>query len=323
MRTNLKSLRSLHLAFAVLLVSGGLVLSSGNKVFADSANLSLDPETGTVAQGGAVVLSIYENSAAPVNAASVRLSYPADLLEYSSTTSSSAFSIEAATAGGDGKVKLDRGALPAVSGKQLIATLHFKAKSTSGLADLNFEKGSVLVSSTSNTNILSSSKGAHILIGAGSGVQNTTAPDETNGLSANKSVSAAATDDSKLLTCQSKENSIKNIMLRMTDRAQKQLDLFTTVSERTQGFYTNSGKSLANYSSLVDDANAKKTAASSAINTIKEESEMFSCSNGNPKDAISEFKNNVNSEIASLQSYRASVKNLLVGVKSLQSGRDY
>jgi hypothetical protein len=88
------------------------------------------------------------------------LTYPNNLLSYESTSSSSAFNITAATSGGNGSVHIDRGALPAVSGRQLIASVRFKALSGSGTANLSFENDSKVVSSKSSSNILLGKSGA-------------------------------------------------------------------------------------------------------------------------------------------------------------------
>lgn len=125
--------------------------------------------------------------------------------------------------------------------------------------------------------------------------------------------------DAKLKACQNREKAINNILARIADRGQKQLDLFTTIATRTETFYTTKGKTLSNYDALVADVTAKQTAAQTTVTSIKSDSVSFKCDGTDPKGAITSFKTDLTSEISALKDYRTSVKNLIVGVKSVQS----
>lgn len=123
----------------------------------------------------------------------------------------------------------------------------------------------------------------------------------------------------KLLACQKRETAIDNILSRLSDRGQKQLDLFTSIATKTEAFYTSKGKTLSNYDALVADVNAKKVAAQTEVSTIKSDSVTFKCDGTDPKGAIASFKDALKAEIAALKDYKTSVRNLIVGVKSVQS----
>lgn len=123
----------------------------------------------------------------------------------------------------------------------------------------------------------------------------------------------------KLQVCQRRQKAITNIMERIADRGQKQLTLFTTIANRVETFYTDKGKTLDNYDALVADVNAKQAAAQTTVDTIKADSTGFSCDSSDPKGFVDSFKGSLKSEISALQDYRTSVKNLTVGVKSVQS----
>jgi len=125
--------------------------------------------------------------------------------------------------------------------------------------------------------------------------------------------------DTKLKMCQAHEKDITKIMGNLADRGQKQLTLFSTIAERTEKFYTEKGKTLSNYDTLVADVNAKKTAAQTAIDTVKSTTVEFKCDGTDPKGVASSFKTALKAEIAALKAYKTSVKNLIVGVKSVQS----
>lgn len=125
--------------------------------------------------------------------------------------------------------------------------------------------------------------------------------------------------DAKLKACQNREKAITNIMTRLGDRGQKQANLFGTIAERTQKHYANKGKTLANYDVLVADVVAKKAAAQTAIDAVKSTTVEFECDGDNPKGLASSFKDSLKAEIAALKDFKTAVKNLIVGVKSVQS----
>jgi hypothetical protein len=122
----------------------------------------------------------------------------------------------------------------------------------------------------------------------------------------------------KLKVCQNRQKAITNIMSRIADRGQKQLDLFSTIATRVETFYTDKGKTLSNYDALVTAVNDKKAAAQTTVDTIKTDSTGFSCDSNDPKGSIATFKTALKSEIQALKDYKTAVKNLIVGVKSVQ-----
>lgn len=125
--------------------------------------------------------------------------------------------------------------------------------------------------------------------------------------------------DAKLKACQNRQESITSIMGRIGDRGQKQIDLFSTIAERTQTFYTEKGKTLANYDELVSNVEAKKAAAQTTVDTVKSTSTEFDCTGENPRGVASTFKESLKAQITALKDYKTSVKDLIVGVKSVQS----
>jgi hypothetical protein len=137
-----------------------------------------------------------------------------------------------------------------------------------------------------------------------------------------KEAAKAKLADAKLRVCQKREQSIKNIMTRISDRGQKHIDLFNTIAERTEKFYTDKGRTVANYDALVADVNAKKATAQTAVDDVKAKSGVFTCTADDPKGAATAFKDSLKAEIAAMKAYKTSVKNLIVAVKSAQSDAD-
>lgn len=137
--------------------------------------------------------------------------------------------------------------------------------------------------------------------------------------STRREAAKARLDAAQLKRCQAKEKAITNIMTRIADRGQRQLDLFSTIANRVEGFYEEKGKTLNNYDNLVADVDAKKAAAQTAVDEIKATDTSFKCDGDNPHGVIDGFRESLKKEIAALKEYRTAVKNLIVGVKSAQS----
>lgn len=146
-------------------------------------------------------------------------------------------------------------------------------------------------------------------------VQSTTAGNQTT---VQKETAQTRLADAKLKTCQNREKAVNNILARITDRGSKQIDVFNKIAQRTEAFYTTKGKILSNYDALVVDVNAKKVAAQTAVDAVKSNSVSFKCDGTDPKGAAASFKDSLKSEIAALKAYKTAVKNLIVGVKSVQ-----
>lgn len=125
--------------------------------------------------------------------------------------------------------------------------------------------------------------------------------------------------DAKLRVCQNREKAITSIMARISDRGQKHAELFGTIATRAEAFYAKKGKTLATYDQLVSDVTAKRTAAQTEVQNVKMLSTTFTCTGDNPKGVIQSFKDALKSELTALKDYRTSVKNLIVGIKSVQS----
>lgn len=145
------------------------------------------------------------------------------------------------------------------------------------------------------------------------------AEDARNKATEHQAVAAEKAKTAKQNACLRHETVIKRTIARIADRGQKQSELFTSIANRTETFYTNKGKTLANYDELVADVTTKQAAAAETLTTVKSDGADFSCDTADPKAGATAFKTALKSEIAALKDYRTAVKNLIVGVKSVQS----
>lgn len=118
--------------------------------------------------------------------------------------------------------------------------------------------------------------------------------------------------------CENRKTNITAILNRSVTRAERQLELFTKISERVKTFYTEKGHTLANYDELVAAVDAAKAKAAANLETLKSLT-AFSCDSEDPKGDLEAFKLALKSVNQDLKDLRTAVKNLIVAVKSAQS----
>lgn len=123
--------------------------------------------------------------------------------------------------------------------------------------------------------------------------------------------------ENKLKVCKLREKSISNIMIRASDRGNKQLETFTKIADRVKDFYIEKGLSLSNYNELVAEVDAKKLDSENAVAKSKEMAPTFKCDGTDPKGSAAIFKESIKAQNESLKAYRTAVKNLIVAVRSL------
>jgi hypothetical protein len=126
-------------------------------------NLSLTPSSQRISAGSTLSVQIWANSSSQlVNAVQANLTYPLDKLNFVNIDSNnSAFGVEAEKVGGNGSVHVARGSTTPLSGKLLVATVNFtplQSRSKSSL-NINFTTDSVLLSTTTNTDVLAAKYG--------------------------------------------------------------------------------------------------------------------------------------------------------------------
>ncbi len=133
---------------------------------------------------------------------------------------------------------------------------------------------------------------------------------------------AAAKDElqgDRLKACEARQAGIVKIMTQAGERGDRQIALFDTIATRVEAFYTSKGKVLANYDQLVAAVATAKTAAQTAVQAVKSANTQFNCGGTNPTGQIDVLRTELKAMSTALEQYRTAVKNLIVGVKSVQS----
>jgi hypothetical protein len=127
--------------------------------------------------------------------------------------------------------------------------------------------------------------------------------------------------EAKLKTCQARENAITKRMARLTELVTTMEGKFDAIAQRIEEHYSSkvvpSGKTVANYDTLVADIQTKKTAVQTALTTTQTNSTGFSCTSDDPKGLLTQFRKDMQAVKKALQDYRTSIKNLIVAVRSL------
>lgn len=195
------------------------------------------------------------------------------------------------------------------------ATAVAQSSSTGDTRHVGFNESSEVASTSGTDNNLTQTDATD---------DSTATNDVNDNRSANRGQAVKASHEArltavKLKVCENRQNGIKNTMSRIADRGQKQLNLFSTIATKTETFYANKGKTLSTYDSLVAAVNDKKAVAQTTVDTVKADSANFNCDNTDPQGSIATFKTALKSEIQALKDYKTAVKNLIVGVKSVQS----
>ncbi len=145
-----------------------------------------------------------------------------------------------------------------------------------------------------------------------------TLPNQAN---SQKASAQTRLQDAKLKACQARENGIKNRSAQLARLAKNMEDKFDAIAKRVQDYYTGtvipSGKTVANYDTLVSDIQTKKTAVQTALTKAQADFSGFSCTSSDPKGAMAQFKDDMQAVKQALKDYRTSIKNLIVAVHSV------
>lgn len=122
--------------------------------------------------------------------------------------------------------------------------------------------------------------------------------------------------------CKGRQKSINLILARVVKRGTNQMNFFSSVATKVEGYVTTNNLTVPNYSTLVATINSDQATVQSDITALKA-NDTFNCDGTNPTSTASTIKSELKQEITDLQTYRKDVKSLIVAViavvKSSQS----
>ncbi len=127
--------------------------------------------------------------------------------------------------------------------------------------------------------------------------------------------------ETKVQACQAKQANIQKRSDSIVKRTQNQINVFTQIAQRVEQYYNEKlvpvGKIVPNYAILVADVASKEAAIAPLVAKSSSDSASFSCDKDRPADQLKTFDMDMKAVIAALETYRKSVRNLIVGVKSI------
>jgi len=123
-------------------------------------------------------------------------------------------------------------------------------------------------------------------------------------------------ESKKLEVCKKRQEVMKSTMTRMSDRSSKHIAWLDSVVEKVKSFYSLKGLTVANYDALLANVVSARVAAFSSGSQLGQYQQEFSCDGNDPKSVIGDFKNQHQSQIDSVKSYKEAIKALAKAVKA-------
>lgn len=127
--------------------------------------------------------------------------------------------------------------------------------------------------------------------------------------------------NSRIQACQSRETAIKTRSSSLTRMANTMLEKFDSIAARVKEYYVKSGKTVANYDTLVATVATKRAAVLTALSAASTEVSAFDCTTNEAKNHMMKYQSEMKSVKQALNEYRTSIKNLIVAVRSESNPR--
>ncbi len=120
--------------------------------------------------------------------------------------------------------------------------------------------------------------------------------------------------DIRLKACQAREVNLDTKITNYSTQAKKHLDAYNATLTKLQAYQTDKKLTVPSYAALITEANAQKTSAKVAVDALAAVSVKIDCSSADPAASVATVKTAVKNARIALQSYRTSVKNVLVAL---------
>lgn len=123
----------------------------------------------------------------------------------------------------------------------------------------------------------------------------------------------------RMQSCETRSEAIQKRLAQLLKMTTNMLEVFDNHAQRIQDYYTNtlvpSGKTVENYSTLVSAISTKRAAVTAAWDEASTNANDFSCTNGDPRTLLNQFRIDMQATKRALGEYRTAIKNLLVAVR--------
>src|SRR5258708_31737977 len=121
--------------------------------------------------------------------------------------------------------------------------------------------------------------------------------------------------------CLAREGAIQTRSTHLVDLVTNMERVFDDIVTRVENYYTStvvpSGKTVANYATLVANIQTKKTAIATTLAKAQADVSNFSCTTSDPKTQMTQFRVDMQAVKRALKEYRTSIKNLIVAIHTV------
>ncbi len=128
----------------------------------------------------------------------------------------------------------------------------------------------------------------------------------------------ATLTEGRTRACEARASNVQKQLATLISMASNMLDVFANHATRVEDYYKNvilpTGKTVSNYDALVATIATKKQAVTDAWNKTKTDASGFSCTTGDPKQLLLQFRTDMQATKQALHAYRTAIKNLIVAV---------
>ncbi len=124
--------------------------------------------------------------------------------------------------------------------------------------------------------------------------------------------------EAKLKACEKRQKEFNSRIARFSDNSTKQVAKFTKNAERAKTQFEQSGKTLSNYQSLLNEVAAKKTQAEAVIANSRVTTVTVDCSDTQASAAKAVLRQTQRAQNDVVKSYKKSVDKLISSLKSVQ-----
>lgn len=122
----------------------------------------------------------------------------------------------------------------------------------------------------------------------------------------------------RMRACEARSTAVQTQLAQLIRMASNMLEVFDSHVVKIKDFYTTvvvpSGKTVSNYDALVATITTKRQAVVDAWTAAGTNANAFSCTTGDPKMLLQDFRADMQATKKALKEYRTAIKNLLVAV---------
>lgn len=124
-------------------------------------------------------------------------------------------------------------------------------------------------------------------------------------------------------SCQARESAIVQRMDQLVKLVTNMENVFDKIATRVESYYNNtvvpSGKSVPNYTTLVNDIQINRNLVQTSLDKTRSDFSSFGCTSENARNLLIQFRTDMQNVKDALKNFRTSVNKLIVAVHTVSS----